>query len=235
MHDVASIRAKFETFRPYLDERRRRLWAAAEAMVLGRGGITAVATATGLQRLTIRAGIRELQADPGEATGADSAAAADRVQRVRAPGGGRKPLTSEDPSLVQDLEALVEPVTRGDPMSPLRWTCKSTRQLAAELVRQGHQVSHQTVAHLLHALDYSLQSTRKTKDRKAPTTPTAMPSSPTSATRRVPSSSAASSAWMPAAGRLLDRDGRPCVLRPRQLHLRIRPEAEEHGFQDIGG
>ena len=164
MHDVPSMRAKFEALRPYLDERRRRLWAAAEAMVLGRGGITAVANATGLQRLTIRAGIRELQADPGEATGADSAAAADRVQRVRAPGGGRKPLTTEDPTLVHDLEALVEPVTRGDPMSPLRWTCKSTRQLAAELVRQGHQVSHQTVADLLHALDYSVQGTRKTKE-----------------------------------------------------------------------
>jgi len=164
MHDVPSMRAKFEALRPYLDERRRRLWAAAEAMVLGRGGITAVANATGLQRLTIRAGIRELQADPGEATGADSAAAADRVQRVRAPGGGRKPLTTEDPTLVHDLEALVEPVTRGDPMSPLRWTCKSTRQLAAELVRQGHQVSHQTVADLLHALDYSLQGTRTTKE-----------------------------------------------------------------------
>src|SRR6266700_1103469 len=191
MHDVASIRAKFEALGPYLDERRRRLWAAAEAMVLGRGGITAVANATGLQRTTIRVGMRELQASPTAGTETE-ATAADRVQRVRAPGGGRKPMTSEDPSLVQDLEALVEPVTRGDPMSPLRWTCKSPRQLAAELVRQGHQVSHQTVAHLLHALDYSLQSTRKTKDRKAPTTPTAMPSSPTSATRRVPSSSAAS-------------------------------------------
>src|SRR5437660_8517319 len=164
MHNVPSIRAEFEALGPYLDERRRRLWAAAEAMVLGRGGITAVANATGLQRVTIRAGIRELQADPGEDTGADSAAAADRVQRVRAPGGGRKPLTTEDPTLVHDLEALVEPVTRGDPMSPLRWTCKSTRQLAAELVRQGHQVSRQTVADLLHTLDYRLQGTRKTKE-----------------------------------------------------------------------
>ncbi|TME96154.1 MAG: hypothetical protein E6I52_21700, partial [Chloroflexi bacterium] len=125
--------------------------------------MTAVANATGLQRLTIRAGIRELQAEPGEATGADSAAAADRVQRVRAPGGGRKPLTTEDPTLVHDLEALVEPVTRGDPRSPLRWTCTSTRQLAAELVRQGHQVSHQTVADVLHALDDSLPGTRTTK------------------------------------------------------------------------
>src|SRR5438045_453723 len=109
MHDVASIRAKFEALRPYLDERRRRLWAAAEAMVLGRGGMTAVATATGLERNTIRAGMRELQASPTATPETDAAAAADRVQRVRAVGGGRKPLTTEDPTLVQDLEALVEP------------------------------------------------------------------------------------------------------------------------------
>ncbi len=161
MRDVAAIRAKFEALRPYLDERRRRLWAAAEALVLGRGGMTAVATATGLQRATIRVGIRELQMDPATSTDASTVAAG--VQRVRAPGGGRKPLTTLDPTLLRDLEALVEPVTRGDPMSPLRWTCKSTRQLAAELVRQGHQVSHQTVADLLHALDYSLHGTRTTK------------------------------------------------------------------------
>src|SRR5256885_7619295 len=105
MHNVPSMRAKFEALGPYLDERRRRLWAAAEAMVLGRGGITAVANATRLQRLTIRAGIRELQADPGEATGADSAAAADRMQRVRAPGGRRKPLTTQDPAPAHDPDA----------------------------------------------------------------------------------------------------------------------------------
>src|SRR5438105_10936397 len=100
MHDVATVRAKFEALRPYLDERRRRLWAAAEAMVLGRGGITAVATATGLERNTIRAGIGELQASPTASTETETeaAAAADRVQRVRAPGGGRKPLTTEDPT-----------------------------------------------------------------------------------------------------------------------------------------
>ena len=162
MHDVAAIRAKFEVLRPFLDERRRRLWAAAEALVLGRGGITAVATATGLQRATIRVGARELQADPTVRAGGSADPQGQR--RVRAPGGGRKPLTSHDPDLLRDLEALVEPVTRGDPMSPLRWTCKSTRQLAAELVRQGHRVSYKTVAELLHALDYSLQGTRKTKE-----------------------------------------------------------------------
>src|ERR671937_964986 len=149
MHDMPSIRAKFEALRPYLDERRRRLWAATEAMALGRGGMTAVATATGLQRATIRVGVRELQSGP--LTSTEPEPVTEAAQRVRAPGGGRKPLTTEDPTLVHDLEALVEPTTRGDPISALRWTCKSTRQLAAELVRQGHQVSHQTVADLLHA------------------------------------------------------------------------------------
>src|SRR5438067_2014258 len=143
--DVATIRAKFEGLRPYLDERRRRLWAAAEALALGRGGVTAVAAATGLRRNTIRAGVGELRAGGSPLP----------EQRVRAPGGGRKARAAGDPTLLRDLEALVEPVTRGDPMSPLRWTCKSTRQLAAELGGRGHPVSHQTVAALLRALRYS--------------------------------------------------------------------------------
>jgi hypothetical protein len=134
-------------------------------MALGRGGLTAVATATGLQRATIRLGVRALQGGPSAST--EQASVAEAAQRVRAPGGGRKPLTTEDPSLVRDLEALVEPTTRGDPMSPLRWTCKSTRQLAAELVQQGHRVSHTTVAAVLRTLDYSLQATRKTKEGSA--------------------------------------------------------------------
>src|SRR5919199_85634 len=162
MPEVATIRAKFEALRPYLDERRRRVWAAADALALGRGGLTAVATATGLQHATIRVGMRELQRGP--ATGTEGSTVADDEHRVRARGGGRKALTDQDPALLRDLEALVEPVTRGDPTSPLRWTCKSTRQLAAELGRQGHQVSHTTVADLLHALNYSLQGTRKTKE-----------------------------------------------------------------------
>jgi hypothetical protein len=151
-----TIAAKFEALRPFLDERRRRLWAAAEALALGRGGVTAVAAATGMRRPTIRAGIRELRASPPAAPVPE--------QRVRAPGGGRKALTARDPTRVRDLEALVEPVTRGDPMSPLRWTCKSTRQLAAELRRHGHRLSHQKVAELLHALGYRLQGNRKTRE-----------------------------------------------------------------------
>jgi len=159
MADVATIRTKFEALRPFLDERRRRLWAAAEAVALGRGGVTAVATATGLRRNTIHTGIDELRG------GKVAAPVPDR--RVRAPGGGRTTVIAHDPTLLRDLEALVEPVTRGDPMSPLRWTCKSTRRLAAELAQQGHRVSHQTVAELLRALNYSLQGNRKTREGTA--------------------------------------------------------------------
>jgi hypothetical protein len=165
MSEVATIRAKFESLRPFLDERRRRLWAATEALALGRGGVTVVAQATALRRNTIHAGIRDLQTRAPVAAGEPALSGPD--PRVRGPGGGRKALTAHDPALLRDLEALVEPVTRGDPMSPLRWTCKSTRQLATELGRQGHRVSHQTVAELLHGLDYSLQGNRKTKEGAA--------------------------------------------------------------------
>jgi len=137
-----------------LDERGRRAVVAAEALALGRGGITAVARATGLARQTIARGIGEVcgerpVAGPG---------------RVRLPGGGRKAAEASDPTLLGDLERLVEPVTRGDPESPLRWTCRSLRRLADELQQQGHQVSHQTVASLLHGLEYSLQGNRKTRE-----------------------------------------------------------------------
>ena len=123
-----------------LDERTRRLVAAAEALTLGWGGVTAVAKATGVSRRAIQQGIQELQ-DPEPF----------RPGRVRKPGGGRKTTVSQDSTLLRDLESLVEPVTRGDPESPLRWTCKSLRKLAAELQQQGHRVSHVlvggTVAH----------------------------------------------------------------------------------------
>ena len=156
MREVGTIRLKYDALRPYLDERRRRLWAATEARAIGRGGVATVAAATGLRANTIRAGVRELGAPGVVPPVAD--------QRVRAPGGGRKPLTTQDPTLLGDREALVEPVTRGDPMSPLRWTCKSTRQLAAALRERGHPVSHQTVAELLHGLQYRLRGNRKTNE-----------------------------------------------------------------------
>src|SRR5262252_69354 len=158
---VETIRKKYEWLHVELDERRRRLWAASEAQALGHGGIAAVAQATGLAESTIRLGQRELGSQP---TGASLLHA---QRHIRAPGGGRKPRTVHDPALVQALEALVEPTTRGEPMSPLRWTCKSTRKLAAELTHQGHLISYRTVASMLKALGYSLQGTRKTKEGSA--------------------------------------------------------------------
>jgi hypothetical protein len=153
---MTSLREKYELMCPELDERRRRLWAASEALALGRGGIATVAQATGLAESTIRRGQQELL-NPG-------AAAVSSLRRVRRQGGGRKDRLEEDPLLVFALEALVEPTTRGDPGSPLRWTCKSTRRLADELTRQGHLVSHTKVARVLAGLGYSRQGTRKTKE-----------------------------------------------------------------------
>jgi transposase len=151
-----AITAQFAILRPLLDERARRLWAAAEARAIGRGGLSQVAEATGLSRATIRAGLQEL-ARPVAALEPQTP-----VERVRRPGGGRKPLEVHDPHLVRALETLLDPVTRGDPMSLLRWTCKSAAKLAAALQTQGHAVSERTVNRLLHDLGYSLQSNRKT-------------------------------------------------------------------------
>jgi len=151
MDAPAAIERRFALLTGVLDERTRRLVAAAEALVLGWGGATAVARATGVSRRAIREGIRELQAPQAVSAG-----------RVRRPGGGRKRTLTADPTLLGDLERLVEPVTRGDPESPLRWTCKSVRRLAAELRQQGHVVSHRLVAEALRELGYSLQANRKT-------------------------------------------------------------------------
>jgi len=155
---VVSVRQKFDLLRPIMTERMRRQWAASEALALPRGGMTLVAQATGLSRTTIWAGVRELQ---------NPSASPRRVndpRRSRREGGGRHLVEVNDPRLPEDLERLVDPATRGDPISPLRWTCKSTRKLADELQRRGHNVSHQTVALLLQASGYSLQSNRKTRE-----------------------------------------------------------------------
>jgi transposase len=153
MADTAAIAARFQALSPLVDERVRRLLAAAESQAIGKGGISAVARATGISRPVIRQGIAELK-DPS------------RLQpgRIRLPGGGRKKAVDKDATLKRDLETLLESTTRGDPEAPLRWTCKSVRQLTAELKRMKHQVSHQVVADLLHALGYSLQANRKTKE-----------------------------------------------------------------------
>ena len=155
MELVGAIRSKFEALAPVLNERGQRLWAAAEATALGRGGISRVAEATGLSHVTIRRGVSELSEGPKETV---------TPQRSRRAGGGRKKVTDVDPTLTADLASLVEATTRGDPQSPLLWTCKSVRRLAGELRRKGHRVSPQTVATLLHQARYSLQANRKTKE-----------------------------------------------------------------------
>src|SRR3954470_11128162 len=149
------IKTRFEMLAPLLNERTRRLAAAAEAASIGRGGSSRVARATGFSRRAIASGLAELQAS-GD-LGSD---------RIRRAGGGRKQAVQRDPTLRSDLERLIDPVTRGDPESPLRWTCKSIRKLAEELVRMGHATSHRMVADLLHGLGYSLQANRKTFEGK---------------------------------------------------------------------
>jgi hypothetical protein len=155
---IERIRRMYRALAPEMDERIRRQWAAAEARELGWGGVTLVARASGLSRTTITAGLRELDLSP------DSRQA--EARRVRRPGGGRRPLAQIDTQLHAALEELIDPVTRGDPMSPLRWTCKSTRRLAEELTRQDHPVSAPTVATLLKRAGYSLQANAKTREGK---------------------------------------------------------------------
>ncbi|MCW5978943.1 MAG: hypothetical protein KIT09_12760 [Bryobacteraceae bacterium] len=169
------FKQKFAVLFAYLDERQRRIAAALEARSLGHGGVTAVAKATGMSRPSIHRGLGELtQRKPGVPLG-----------RSRKPGAGRKPVTDRDPEIVQQLDRLVDPDTRGDPMPPLRWTCKSTRQLAQALTEAGHPVSHGVVGELLGSMGYSLQANVKTKegashpDRDARFPPEARPPGPT--------------------------------------------------------
>ncbi len=153
MDRLAELRAKFHSVWPLLDERTRRIMAASEAQALGYGGVSLVRRACGLSRKAISKGVREIEERSAPGAG-----------RIRRPGGGRKPITVSDPGLVDTLEAMIEGQTRGDPESPLRWICKSTRAIANELGRHKHPVSHAKVAQLLHGLNYSLQSNRKTEE-----------------------------------------------------------------------
>jgi transposase len=152
------IEQRFSLLSGALDERLRRLVAAAEAKVAGYGGVSLVARATGVSRRAIAVGMKELEAPTQLATSGD------QPGRVRKIGGGRKKVTVRDSTLLKDLESLIEPLTRGDPESSLRWTCKSLRKLASELVNQGHEVSHRVVGELLEELGYSLQANRKTQE-----------------------------------------------------------------------
>ena len=153
MIDESAIRQRFEALDPLLDERGRRRFVAAEALTAGRGGIVAVSRATGVARSTIGRALEELRSgdepDP---------------ERIRRPGGGRKPLIVTDPRLLDDLRSLVEPATRGDPQSPMLWTSKSLRKLSEGLGRMGHVIGRTLVGKLLHQLDYSLQANRKTRE-----------------------------------------------------------------------
>ena len=148
----AALVGKYAAMAPVLDERARRLWAATESRAIGYGGDALVSAATGLARDTIRAGRKELEM------------AIESQGRLRRPGAGRPRLEKAQPGLKEALEQLVEPVTRGDPTSPLRWTCKSRAKLAAALTQQGWKISSTKVSHLLHELGYSLQSVRKSRE-----------------------------------------------------------------------
>jgi len=155
MVDEGAIHQRYLSLKGALDERARRLWAAAEARTAGRGGFAAVLRATGLSPTTLTRGLRDL--DAGDFP----------KERIRRPGGGRKAAKILDPGLTHALERLVDPLTRGDPESPLRWTCKGTRRLAGELNAQGYHVSHALVAHLLREAGYSLQANRKSREGTA--------------------------------------------------------------------
>ena len=147
------IKQRYSLISPFLDERQRRLYLAAEAKVIGYGGVSTVSRMTGVSRSAISAGYDDY--DQAKEKGLSPG-------RIRREGGGRKRTAATDVTLKTDLEALIEPVTRGDPESPLRWTCKSVRNLSDELNRMGHKTSHRMVAELLHEMDYSLQANRKT-------------------------------------------------------------------------
>ena len=149
-HDLSLFdQEKLAIMLPHLNEKQRRLFLAAEAKALGWGGVSKVAKASGISRMTIHKALGEIEGKTVE------------TERIRKPGGGRKDITKYQPDILEKLETIVDPVTRGDPCSPLRWTCKSTRQLSKALARKGYSISHVSVAELLHQLDYSLQANAK--------------------------------------------------------------------------
>ena len=152
---VAQVRTRYEVLLPYLNEQTRRVWAAAEAVTLGRGGNAIVSEAIDISRTTLTKAKRNIVTQHDDPT------------RQRRPGGGRKQRVATDATLLKALDRLIDPVTRGDPQSPLRWTCKSTRHLAEALTQQGHVVSQRTVCRLLEAMGYSLQANRKTHEGSA--------------------------------------------------------------------
>ena len=160
MDAEAAIRERYEALAPLLNERTRRCWAAAEARVQGYGGLSLVSQATGIGRHSISRGLRELPTL--------GRASEDARTRIRREGGGRKSVVTHDPALIEALDRLIEPATRGAPDSPLRWTCKGTARLANELRREHHEVSARTVAALLRSQNFSLQAPVKSREGGSP-------------------------------------------------------------------
>lgn len=158
MTDLSKVREKYKAIEPLLDERTRRIWAAIEAQAYGWGGVSKVAEATGMSRSTINIGIEELK------KGLKDKQEYQSTKQIRKRGAGRKLIETQHPKLLEELESLVDPATRGDPQSPLKWTCKSTQKLAQELTSKGYKVSVWKVASLLHQMNYSLQSNRKSHE-----------------------------------------------------------------------
>jgi len=150
-----AVRKRYRQIAPVLNEQSRRRFAAMEAPALGRGGVSLMARITGLARSTIYHGLSDIRNNAAAAPG-----------RIRRPGGGRKKKTCKDPTLLKDLKALVEPTTRGDPMRPLLWTCRSLRNLARELAKQGHKVCPTVVGSLLREMDYGLQANKQDAGRQ---------------------------------------------------------------------
>jgi len=156
--NIEHMKKKFKALRPHLDERMRRLVAASETLGEGYGAISEVSRATGVSRRAIVLGIEELKGVPENNS--------QGKKRMRKEGGGRKKLTERDSTLKSDLEKLIEPLTRGEPESPLLWTCKSLRTMVEELNKMGHKINHQTLANLLQKMGYSMQSNKKTIEGK---------------------------------------------------------------------
>jgi len=150
---ISQVKQRYELMAAHLSEKDKRLWAASEANTIGRGGDTIVCQATGISRVTIAKGKKEL-------TGKTEV----NQKRIRKTGGGRKRLMDKNPALIKDLDMLIDPLTRGDPESPLRWTCKSTYKLAEALRKTGHNVSQKTVYLMLQEMGYSMQANRKIKE-----------------------------------------------------------------------
>ena len=161
---ILDLQSKYKVLSLVLNERSKRIWAACEANSINWGGVSAVSKATGISRPTIHRGISEIAMGLQKNDESDDN---EDIQRCRKAGGGNKPLCEKDLTLIKDLEGLLEASTIGDPMSPLLWTSKSTRKLADALKKKGHDVSHHTVARLLHKMKYSIQGNRKTKDGKS--------------------------------------------------------------------